>query len=682
MSTQAPPVTQSPGSHHDLIPRRRRLRPHHAAADHDQERAAAPAAADHDQDLAATVRWHPAGQRRRRRRRQQRRPQRRRRPDLTHGPSAARRATIPVWGSSACSWQTGARSPSGSSAPCFDEGLEAVLAVSEADRDSLGAQLADRRDLHRPGEPGESYLDIPRLIAAATLTSLRRPASRLRVRVRAPRAVAGMRGCRHRVRRAVARGDAAQRRQARRARGRRGARDLDRRWLLTRSASEAEARAVADAVGFPLLLKAAAGGGGRGMRLVRSGDELRPAFSAAAAEARQAFGDGRLFVERFVQRAQTRRSPGARRRPRQRDPPRSPRLHAPAPLPEADRGGSRSGPVRRARSEMLSAATALIGSLRYRGAATCEFLVDDERQQYGFLEVNARLQVEHGVTEMVTGVDIVREQLRIAAGEPLSVAAGRRARSRARDRGARQRREPGAWLCAFARADLALGGAGRQLCPRRHGVLCGLDDPAALRLARRQGDRAGRRSPRGDREADPRARASPGRRDRDHGAVCPRGARGIRTWSRGGYTPGGSRTSCCPGGHPLERRSPRGYRPQHEGSRAKAGRATGSGNQGGAVGRSAAPLPARRARRAAGRRAAARPGADDRVPVVRFARRVDGRGARPARRGAGGRRRRQHASSGAAAGCSSCSDGSTATSPRRTQCAPTCAARACPPSGC
>ena len=71
---------------------------------------------------------------------------------------------------------------------------------------------------------------------------------------------------------------------------------------------------------------------------------------------------------------------------------------------------------------MLSAATSLIGSLGYQGAATCEFLFDEERQRYGFLEINARLQVEHGVSEMVTGVDIVREQLRIAAGERVSLA--------------------------------------------------------------------------------------------------------------------------------------------------------------------------------------------------------------------------------------------------------------------
>jgi acetyl-CoA carboxylase biotin carboxylase subunit len=158
------------------------------------------------------------------------------------------------------------------------------------------------------------------------------------------------------------------------------------------------------------------------MRLVQTADDLGPAFSAAAAEARQAFGDGRLFVERFVERARHVEVQvladahdavihlGHRDCTLQR---RYQKLIEEAPAPGLSVDLER---------ELLSAATALIGSLRYRGAATCEFLVDEERQRYGFLEVNARLQVEHGVSEMVTGVDIVREQLRIAAGEPLSIA--------------------------------------------------------------------------------------------------------------------------------------------------------------------------------------------------------------------------------------------------------------------
>ena len=303
---------------------------------------------------------------------------------------------------------------------CFDEGLEAVLAVSEADRDSLGAQLADRAICIGPANPAESYLDIPRLIAAATLTScdaLHPGYGFVSERPELSEACADA-GIVF-----VGPSPEAMRRSGDKLVAREVARELgisigDGSEAV---ASEAEARVVADAVGFPLLLKAAAGGGGRGMRLVRSGDELGRAFSAAAAEARQAFGDGRLFVERFVERARHVEVQvladahdnvihlGHRDCTLQR---RYQKLIEEAPAP---------GLSLELEAEMLSAATALIGSLRYRGAATCEFLVDDERQQYGFLEVNARLQVEHGVSEMVTGVDIVREQLRIAAGEPLSV---------------------------------------------------------------------------------------------------------------------------------------------------------------------------------------------------------------------------------------------------------------------
>ena len=304
---------------------------------------------------------------------------------------------------------------------CFDEGIEAVLAVSEADRESLGAQLADRAICIGPANPGESYLDIPRLVAAATLTGCD-----------ALHPGYGFVSERPELSQACA--DAgivfigpppeAMRRSGDKLVSREAAVELGISVGDGSDAvgSEEEARAVADAVGFPLLLKAAAGGGGRGMRLVQTADDLAPAFSAAAAEARQAFGDGRLFVERFVERARHVEVQvladahdnvihvGHRDCTLQR---RYQKLIEEAPAPGLSPDLER---------DLLSAATALIGSLRYRGAATCEFLVDEERQRYGFLEVNARLQVEHGVSEMVTGVDIVREQLRIAAGEPLSIA--------------------------------------------------------------------------------------------------------------------------------------------------------------------------------------------------------------------------------------------------------------------
>jgi acetyl-CoA carboxylase biotin carboxylase subunit len=186
--------------------------------------------------------------------------------------------------------------------------------------------------------------------------------------------------------------------------------------------SEEQLRAIADEMGYPILLKAAGGGGGRGMRRVDAPDELSGAWGAATAEAQQAFGDGRLFVERFVRSARhvevqvladghgnvihlAHRDCTLQRRYQKLI------EEAPAPnLPE------------RLDAEILDAATRLIGSLDYQGAATCEFLVDQERWTYGFLEINARLQVEHPVSEMVTGVDVVREQLRIAGGAPLSVA--------------------------------------------------------------------------------------------------------------------------------------------------------------------------------------------------------------------------------------------------------------------
>jgi acetyl-CoA carboxylase biotin carboxylase subunit len=158
------------------------------------------------------------------------------------------------------------------------------------------------------------------------------------------------------------------------------------------------------------------------MRLVNSSRELGHAWATATAEAQQAFGDPRVFVERFVSRARHVEVQiladshgnvihlGHRDCTLQR---RYQKLIEEAPahdLPAALDG------------EILDAAKRMIESLGYEGAATCEFLVDQERGGYAFLEINTRLQVEHPVSEMVTGIDIVREQLRIAGGAPLSVA--------------------------------------------------------------------------------------------------------------------------------------------------------------------------------------------------------------------------------------------------------------------
>jgi propionyl-CoA carboxylase alpha chain len=172
-------------------------------------------------------------------------------------------------------------------------------------------------------------------------------------------------------------------------------------------------------VGYPLLVKAAAGGGGKGMRVVESEAELAEAVGAARREAAAAFGDDRVFLERYVARARhveiqvlgdvhgTLVHLGERECSIQR---RHQKIieESPSPVVDADM-----------RAAMGDAALRLARAIGYRSAGTVEFLVDDATREFFFLEVNTRLQVEHPVTEAVTGLDLVREQFRIAAGEPL-----------------------------------------------------------------------------------------------------------------------------------------------------------------------------------------------------------------------------------------------------------------------
>jgi propionyl-CoA carboxylase alpha chain len=172
-------------------------------------------------------------------------------------------------------------------------------------------------------------------------------------------------------------------------------------------------------VGYPLLVKAAAGGGGKGMRIVSAPAELAEAVAAARREAASSFGDDRVFLERYV--AQSRHVEiqilgdaygslvhlGERECSIQR---RHQKIieESPSPIVDAE-----------LRSAMGEAALRLAKAIDYHSAGTVEFLVDDATREFFFLEVNTRLQVEHPVTEMTTGIDLVREQLRIAAGKPL-----------------------------------------------------------------------------------------------------------------------------------------------------------------------------------------------------------------------------------------------------------------------
>jgi acetyl-CoA carboxylase, biotin carboxylase subunit len=182
-----------------------------------------------------------------------------------------------------------------------------------------------------------------------------------------------------------------------------------------------EALGVADRIGYPVMLKAAGGGGGRGIRIASTADELRAGLSAAAGEARAAFGNGALYIEKLIARPRhvevqvlgdahghvihlyERECSLQRRRQK---------LLEESPAPGLERG---------TRAQMADAAVRLAEAVSYASAGTVEFIVD-ERGDFQFIEMNTRIQVEHPVTELITGVDLVKEQLRIAAGGRLTLA--------------------------------------------------------------------------------------------------------------------------------------------------------------------------------------------------------------------------------------------------------------------
>ena len=303
---------------------------------------------------------------------------------------------------------------------CRTLGLETVLAVSAADRDSLPAKLADRAVCVGPPRPTDSYLKVETIVHAALASgadalhpgygflSERAPLARL---------------CEDHGLIFIGPTPAQIEAVGDKLRARSEALAADVPVVPGASVSSvAEAVEVAARIGTPLLVKAVGGGGGRGMKRVDALADVAQAVELASAEAGAAFGDPRVYLERYVSSGR----------------------HVELQVLGDGRGevihlGERDCSVQRRYQKLIEETPAvglssrLLGELReagvrfsrrleYRGAGTVEFLVDTERDCFYFLEMNSRIQVEHPVTEAVTGVDLVAEQIAIANGEGLRFA--------------------------------------------------------------------------------------------------------------------------------------------------------------------------------------------------------------------------------------------------------------------
>jgi acetyl-CoA carboxylase biotin carboxylase subunit len=302
---------------------------------------------------------------------------------------------------------------------CREQGIATVAVFSEADREALHVQMADEAYPIGPAPALESYLVIDRLLEVARLAGadavhpgygfLSENAAFAEACARAALTFVGPPA-------------SAIRAMGSKTAARRIAREVGVPMVpgtLDAVATDEAARATAREIGYPVMLKAALGGGGKGMRLVRRDEDLPEALRAARAEAGAAFGDAAVYLERAIVEPRHIEIQvladahghvihlGERECSIQR---RHQKLVEECPSPLVDTA---------MRERMGEAACRIARAAGYVNAGTMEFLVDADRNFY-FLEVNTRLQVEHPVTEMVTGIDLVAEQLRIAAGEPLA----------------------------------------------------------------------------------------------------------------------------------------------------------------------------------------------------------------------------------------------------------------------
>ena len=304
-------------------------------------------------------------------------------------------------------------------AACRDLGVKTVAVYSTVDRNSLHVTHADEAICIGEAPSSRSYLSVPAIISAAEIADVDAIHPGYGFLAEDANFAEICRDCGVRF---IGPSPDAIRLMGDKAQARRAAADAG-IPVLPGSAEPLDgasgARDLADEIGFPVILKASMGGGGRGMRIVRDPGDLEGAFQQARAEAGAAFGSGEVYLEKFVERPRHIEfqvlgdehgnvvSLGERECSIQR---RHQKL-----LEEAPANGMEGD--RRARmGEMLAEALSAIG---YSNAGTVEFLMDEDGELY-FIELNARIQVEHAVTEAVSGIDLVKSQLLLAAGEPLS----------------------------------------------------------------------------------------------------------------------------------------------------------------------------------------------------------------------------------------------------------------------
>jgi acetyl-CoA carboxylase biotin carboxylase subunit len=298
--------------------------------------------------------------------------------------------------------------------------IETVAVYSEVDSDALHTRIADEAVCIGPAPSRDSYLNITRIISAAEITGAKAIHPGYGFLAENPEFAEICESCgiifigpdpKH-IR---AMGDKIRAKNTMNQAGIPGIPGSDgaiESLALVKKASEE--------IGYPVMLKAASGGGGKGMRIARNDEELESGYRIAQAEAKAAFGDGRIYIEKYITRPRHIEvqilgdnygnviALGERECSIQR---RHQKLLEESPAPGIDH---------KLRQKLLKNAIKAAQSIQYRSAGTIEFLLDENKNFY-FMEMNTRIQVEHPVTEMVTGIDLLKEQIQIALGEKLTL---------------------------------------------------------------------------------------------------------------------------------------------------------------------------------------------------------------------------------------------------------------------